>query len=100
MSGVREHYEWDEVQRLLSEGDAPTPDDVSIALDGRRLDTAEAVIRFFEELRLEKEAGLGQRRRMTIRRSMSAESSKRSTGTTWSACSSADLPLGCTALRA
>jgi len=53
MSGVREHYEWDEAQRLLSEGDAPTPDDVSIALDGWRLDTAEAVIRFFEELRLE-----------------------------------------------
>lgn len=58
MSGVRERYEWDDVQRLLGEGDAPTPDDVSVALDGRRLDTAEAVVGFFEELRLERERGL------------------------------------------
>ena len=59
MSGVREHYEWDEVQGLLGDGDAPTPDDVSVTLDGLRLDSAEAVERFFEELRLEREAGRG-----------------------------------------
>lgn len=31
----------------------PTPDDVSITLDGRRLDTKEKVIEFFTELETE-----------------------------------------------
>jgi hypothetical protein len=54
MSKVKSHYEWDEVEALLAGGDPPTPDDVSITSDGRRLDSAAAVIAFFDELQAER----------------------------------------------
>jgi hypothetical protein len=54
VSKVKPHYDWDEVQALLAGGDPPTPDDVSITSDGRRLDTAAAVIAFLEELQAER----------------------------------------------
>lgn len=39
-----------ELDALLAGGQPATADDVSITTDGRRLDTAEAVIEFFDEL--------------------------------------------------
>jgi len=54
MSGVREHYEWDEVQALLGDAAGPTADDVSITADGQRLDSSAAVIEFFDRLRSER----------------------------------------------
>jgi len=54
MAQVKSHYEWEEVDALLAGGDPPTPDDVSITSDGRRLDSAEAVIAFVEELQAER----------------------------------------------
>lgn len=54
MAQVKSHYEWEEVDALLAGGDPPTPDDVSITSDGRRLDSAEAVTAFVEELQAER----------------------------------------------
>lgn len=51
---LKAHYDWDEVEVLLADGDAPTADDVSITADGRRLDSASAVVAFFDELRAER----------------------------------------------
>lgn len=45
--------EWNEMARNAL---PPTPDDVSITRDGRRLDTAEKVIEFFAELEAERQA--------------------------------------------
>ncbi len=53
---LKAHYEWDEVEALLGIGTAPTVDDVSVANDGRRLDSAEAVTDFFDELRSTRDA--------------------------------------------
>lgn len=46
---------WDEWNELARNALPPTPDDVSITSDGRRLDTAEKVIEFFAELEAERE---------------------------------------------
>lgn len=48
---LKAHYDWDEIEDLLGDGEPPTPDDVSVTDDGRRLDTADAVREFFDELR-------------------------------------------------
>ncbi len=42
-----------EATAYIAGGGPATDDDVSITNDGRRLDTAQAVIEFFEELRRE-----------------------------------------------
>jgi len=54
MAKVKAHYDWEEVEALLAGGGPSTEDDVSITADGRRLDSAEAVIAFFEELQAER----------------------------------------------
>jgi len=45
-----------ELDELLADAAPPTDDDVSITKDGRRLDSAEAVIAFFEEIRAQRAA--------------------------------------------
>ena len=40
-----------ELTELVADAGPSTADDVSVTEDGRRLDTAEAVIAFFDELR-------------------------------------------------
>lgn len=52
----KESYEPGELDALLAEMAPPTVDDVSITADGRWLDTAEAVIAFFDEIRAQREA--------------------------------------------
>ncbi len=54
MTKLKAHYDWDEVEVLLANGEAPTADDVSITADGQRLDSASAVVAFFDELRAER----------------------------------------------
>jgi hypothetical protein len=39
------------LNKLLADAGPPTEDDVSVTRDGRRLDSAKAVIEFVEELR-------------------------------------------------
>ena len=51
MPRLRDHYDEADLAQLLEGAGPATPDEVSITKDGRRLDTAEAVIAFFEELR-------------------------------------------------
>lgn len=53
---LKTHYEWDEVEALLGVGTDSTVDDVSVANDGRLLDSAQAVRDFFDELRSTREA--------------------------------------------
>ena len=48
---MKTSYAPGELAELLADAEAPTDDDVSVTEDGRRLDTAEAVIAFFDELR-------------------------------------------------
>jgi len=50
MAIVKRIYRVGELDALLAGGRPATADDVSITTDGRRLDNAEAVIEFFEEL--------------------------------------------------
>jgi hypothetical protein len=45
------------VNELFAAAGAPTPDDVSITLDGRRLDTKDKVLAFVAELEQERAAG-------------------------------------------
>lgn len=49
---VKVQYGWDEVEELLVDATSPTSDDVSVARDGQRLDSAQAVRDFFDEIRL------------------------------------------------
>ncbi|MBI2704022.1 MAG: hypothetical protein HYX32_01840 [Actinobacteria bacterium] len=51
MPRLKDHYDEADLARLLDGAPPSTPDEVSITNDGRRLDSAEAVIAFFEELR-------------------------------------------------
>ena len=62
MSRVKAHCDWDEVEALFASVEPPTTDDVSIAEDGRRLDSAPAVRAFFDELKGE---SCRQRQRLT-----------------------------------
>ena len=48
MARLKEFYEASEV---LAGTDRPTPDDVSLTVDGNRLDTAERVVEFFAAMR-------------------------------------------------
>lgn len=51
MARLRESYKRGEINELLEPMEPPTLDEVSIAADGRRLDTADAVKAFFDEMR-------------------------------------------------
>jgi len=48
---LKRSYEREELDGLFADLEPATADDVSITSDGRRLDTAEAVIAFFDEIR-------------------------------------------------
>ena len=48
--------EWIAATRTISR--PPTPDDVSITLDGRRLDSKEKVLEFLAEIQAERSSGL------------------------------------------
>lgn len=54
MSKVKASYDTSELVELLADAAPPTDGDVSVTNDGRRLDTAEAVIAFFEEMKAER----------------------------------------------
>lgn len=51
VSELKASYRSGELAELLADAEPPTADDVSVTDDGRRLDTAEAVIAFFDEMR-------------------------------------------------
>lgn len=51
MAIAKRRFEAGELDALLEGGPSSTVDDVSITVDGRRLDTADVVIEFFEDLR-------------------------------------------------
>lgn len=51
MSRLKASYRSGELAELLADADQPPAEDVSVTEDGRRLDTADAVIQFFDELR-------------------------------------------------
>jgi hypothetical protein len=52
----KESYEPGELHALLADMDPATVDDVSITTDGRRLDTADAVIAFYDDMRAQRAA--------------------------------------------
>jgi hypothetical protein len=52
----KESYAPGELNGLIANMDPPTVDDVSITANGRRLDTAEAAIAFFDEMRAQRTA--------------------------------------------
>ena len=54
LESVRQVFERDEFNALFADMDAPTDDDVSITMDGRRLDSVEAVMAFVEEVARER----------------------------------------------
>ena len=54
MSRLKASYRPGELTELLADAEPPTADDVSLTEDGRRLDSAEAVIAFFDTLRAER----------------------------------------------
>lgn len=56
MAPVKRVYDPGEATDFVAGGGPATDDDVSITNDGRRLDSAEAVLEFLEELRREQEA--------------------------------------------
>lgn len=59
MSKVKASYRKAELVELFADAAPPTDDDVSVTNDGRRLDSAEAVIAFFEEMKAERAESLG-----------------------------------------
>lgn len=59
MARLRDRYDDDDLAALVAKAGPSTPDEVSITKDGRRLDSAEAVIAFFEELREQRSARSG-----------------------------------------
>jgi hypothetical protein len=59
MSKVKASYGKAELDELLADAASPTDDDVSVTNDGRRLDSVEAVVAFFEQMRAERSASLG-----------------------------------------
>jgi hypothetical protein len=50
---VRE-WDMDALQEAVERGGPPTPDDVSVTWDGRRLDSREAVVAFLDEVNRER----------------------------------------------
>lgn len=59
VSNLKASYEKADLDDLFAEAAPPTEDDVSVTNDGRRLDSAEAVIAFFEEMKAERAESLG-----------------------------------------
>ena len=49
---------FDELVDLVRHGPPPTADDVSITMDGRRLDTKDKVLAFLAEIEAERAAGV------------------------------------------
>ena len=56
---LKDHYDEADWPELLKGAGPSTPDEVSITNDGRLLDSAEAVIAFFGELREQRSADSG-----------------------------------------
>lgn len=56
MARLRESYDPGEVKNLLESSGPASSDDVSVTADGRRLDTAAAVVAFFDEMRASRSA--------------------------------------------
>ena len=54
MTKVKGSYDRAELAELFADAAPPTDDDVSVTNDGRRLDSAEAVVTFFEEMQAER----------------------------------------------
>ncbi len=52
-------YTKEQLNELFAGAEPPTDDDVSVTNDGRRLDTPEAVIAFFEEMKAARLAEAG-----------------------------------------
>lgn len=59
MSKVKASYGKAELDELFADAASPTDDDVSVTNDGRRLDSVEAVVAFFEQMRAERSKSLG-----------------------------------------
>ncbi len=59
MSKVKASYDKAELDELFADAAPPTDDDVSVTNDGCRLDSAEAVIAFFDEMKAERAESLG-----------------------------------------
>ena len=59
MARLKDHYDEADLARILDGAPPATQDEVSITNDGRRLDSAEAVVAFFEELREQRSAEPG-----------------------------------------
>lgn len=59
MSKVKASYDKAELDALFAGAAPPTDDDVSVTNDGRRLDSAEAVVAFFEAMKAERAESLG-----------------------------------------
>lgn len=56
MPRLKDHYDEADLAAILEGAPPSTPDEVSITKDGRRLDSAEAVVAFCEELRAQRSA--------------------------------------------
>lgn len=56
---LKDHYDEADLGELLAGAPPSTVDEVTITTDGRRLDSAQAVIDFYEELREQRRAKLG-----------------------------------------
>ncbi len=54
MSKVKASYDKAELDELFADAEAPSDDDVSVTNDGRRLDSAEEVIAFFEQMKADR----------------------------------------------
>lgn len=54
MSKVKPSYDKAELDELFADAAAPSADDVSVTNDGRRLDSAEKVVAFFEQMKAER----------------------------------------------
>lgn len=61
MSKVKASYDKAELDELFADAASPTEDDVSVTNDGRRLDSAEAVVAFFEEMKADRSESHGER---------------------------------------
>jgi hypothetical protein len=59
MPRLRDRYDEADLAAILDGAPPSTPDEVSITKDGRPLDSAEAVIAFFEELHEQRSAESG-----------------------------------------
>ncbi|MGH9123683.1 MAG: hypothetical protein ACRDZ8_03015 [Acidimicrobiales bacterium] len=58
MAEAKPVLSFDELAELVRDAPPPTPDDVSITADGRRLDTKDKVLAFLAEIEAERAAGV------------------------------------------